>query len=302
MLKTLLGKSFGFTSAQRPPPGAPRGAAADLLQTLIEFFPIGKRLRYYPALKKEIVLETCVVAYGVDGDFIYAADAIERDAQGRPTAFRAGPDGRKSPVVGPAPFQLLVPDTSDLEMKLDYHRRALIGRGEQFNKGNCISLIANAGRKGVATLATEVADRIVPDAGPYQRANMVLLTPKLHTLAVTDQRGKGRARVCAPVTVSLLRGKASRVCTIADMSETAVHIRMREQDGVAPALQEGADVVLDIDLGAAALRYTLKGKIIRRAPQACAIRLEGLVRDGRLATFSALDLLELKAGLLNYGA
>jgi len=41
--------------------------------------------------------------------------------------------------------------------------------------------------------------------------------------------------------------------------------------------------------------------VIRRSPETCVLQLEGQVRDGKYVAFTPLDLLELKAGLLNYG-
>lgn len=304
MLKTFLGRSLGAKSAPLAPPESlpRRGIDLDRLTTLIEFFPIGKKLRYYPARQKEIVFDTFVVAYCVNGHFVYSTAAIDRDAHGRPTAFHAGAAERRTAIPRPTHFQLLVPDTSHLEMKLDYHRRALIGRNGQFKTGNCISLISNVGSKGVSTLDTEVSQQIVMKDGPYEQSNMVLLTPRLNTLALTDQRGNSRAKVCAPVTVSLVDQHASGICTIVDMSESALHIRMPDRDARMSALQKGSDVFLDIDLGEPVRHYTLKGTVLRRSHEACVIRLAGLVKDGKIGKSGALDLLELKAGLLNYGA
>lgn len=286
----------------RPRRGATREKIdLDQIRTLIEFFPIGKRLQYYPEFKKEIVFETFVVAYCVNGHFVYSAEAIERDALGVPTAFHAGANEQRIPVAGLKLFQLLVPDTSDLEMKLDYQRRALIGRGRQFNKGNYISLTSNAGGKGVSTVDTEVAKQIVLPDGPYAHTNMILLTPELQTLAVTDQRRKARAKTCVPVMVSLADGKLAGPCTIVDMSDDAVRLRVRDRDATMPAMRPGDEVILDVDLGEGKRRYTIKGAVLRRSPETCSVMLKGLLMDGKFGSFGPLDFLELKAGLLNYG-
>lgn len=303
MIKTFLGIALGAGRSDEPP--AERGHQGkidlDQIRTLIEFFPIGKRLQYYPEFKKEIVFETFVVAYCVNGHFVYSAEAIERDALGVPTAFHAGANEQRIPVAGLKLFQLLVPDTSDLEMKLDYQRRALIGRGRQFNKGNYISLTSNAGGKGVSTVDTEVAKQIVLPDGPYAHTNMILLTPELQTLAVTDQRRKARAKTCVPVMVSLADGKLAGPCTIVDMSDDAVRLRVRDRDATMPAMRPGDEVILDVDLGEGKRRYTIKGAVLRRSPETCSVMLKGLLMDGKFGSFGPLDFLELKAGLLNYG-
>lgn len=302
MLKTLFGKSFGSSRVKEPASASATQMKVELerIKTLIEFFPIGKKLRYYPEFKQEIIFDTLVVAYCVNGDFIYSGEAIDHDSEGYPTAFRTGENNKRTPVSALKVFQLLVPDTSDLEMKLDYQRRALIGRGKQFNKGNYISLISNAGGKGVSTVDTEVAKKIVMPDGPYAHTAMILLTPELSTLAVTDQRRKSRTKISAPVTVSLPVSGFSAPCTIIDISDGGVRIRVRDRGTTLPAMRSGDEVIIDIDLGEAEKHYSIKGSVIRSSSETCVVQFDGQFKDGKFSSFSPLDLLELKSGLLSH--
>ena len=65
---------------------------------VIEFFPIGKKLRYYPEFNKDIVLDTLVIGYGVNHHFIYSMDSIETDPDGTPVSFHAEDTGARIPV------------------------------------------------------------------------------------------------------------------------------------------------------------------------------------------------------------
>jgi hypothetical protein len=304
VIKTFLGISLGSKGAEDASSEKISQKRIDPAQikTLIDFFPIGKKLDYCPEFKKEIVFETFVVAYCVNGLFVYSAEAIERNHQGDPVVFLAGENEKRIPVSELKLFQLLVPDTTDLEMKLDYQRRALLGRGRQFNKGNYISLTSNAGVKGVSTVDTEVAKQIVLPDGPYAQTKMILLTPEFQTLAVVDQRRKARAKTCVPVMVTLSGGQLTGPCTIVDMSDDAVRLRVRDRDTTMPVMKPGDEVTLEIDLGEAKRRYTIKGAVIRRSPETCSILLKALFNDGKFGGFGPLDFLELKAGLLNYGS
>jgi len=299
MLKSFLGKSRGPESVL---PADAQGDSVDVvrLRTLLEFFPIGRKLRYCPEFKKEIVFDTLLLGYCVNGQFLYSGDSIQRDDAGHPTAFRGHDGGAWLPADNLKLFQLLVPDTSDLERTLDYHRRALIGRGRQFNKGNYISLTANAGVKGTAEIDTEVAKQIVPVDGPYAQTKMILLSPEWRTLAVTDQRRKARAKTCAPVLLSVAGARLAGPCTVVDMSDEAMRIRVRDRDSRMPPMSAGDSVTLDIDLGGDAPAYRIQGVVYRRSTETCVIRLEGLLRDGKLERFDPLTLLQLKASLLNY--
>jgi hypothetical protein len=300
MLKSLFGKSLGLSKESRDAARDEGKFDPERIRTLIEFFPIGRKLRYYPEFNKDIVLDTLVVAYCVNGHFIYATESIERDRDGLPAVFRAD-EGRFSlPAARLNAFQLLVPDTSALEMKLDYVRRAQISRNGQFSTGNNISLISNAGAKGVSMVDTEVARQIVLRDGPYAHMNMVLLTPDFATLSVADQRKQPRAKTNVPAEVFLPEENRSLQCTVVDISDARMRIRINER-GPAPAIRKNGAMIVDIRLGEAERHYSLDASVIRRSAETCVIELNGQIREGRLFPFTPLDLLELKAGLLNYG-
>lgn len=302
MLKKLFGgvRGSGDIEAQEKP--APRRKAVDRekLKLLTEFFPIGKKLRYIPEFKKEIIFDTLLVAYVVNGDPIYSWESIDLDPRGYPTAFRVGERDESVPAADVTLFQLLVPDTSDLEMTLDYYRRAMIGRGRQFSKGNYISLISNAGARGVSTMDTEVAKQIVLKDGPYAQTNMVLLTPELNTLEVTDQRNRTRAKTCVPTTFSVDGAPLRGPCTVVDISDSAVRVRVRDGETM-PPMRQGDQVMLEIELDEGERQYTISGLVIRRSSEACVVKLDSFRKEGRFVAFGPLDILELKAGLLNYG-
>lgn len=301
MLKTLFGKNAGPSKNDPAGVAGPGRIDPARVRTLIEFFPIGKKLRYYPEFNKDIVLDTLVVAYCVNGHFVYSMESIETDRDGTPTTFRVDEGATRIPAAAMVTLQLLVPDTSDLEMKLDYLRRAQISRNGQFSKGNTISLISNAGVKGVSTVDTEVAKQTILRDGPYAQMNMVLLTPELGTLSVTDQRRKPRTRTNVPVTLLLPAENFSARGTIVDISDAELRLRLNEPGAAMPATHKGDAMLVDIRLGEAERHYSVKGSVIRRSAETSVIQLDGQIRDGRLVPFSPLDLLELKAGLLNYG-
>jgi hypothetical protein len=301
MLKSFFGKTFSPAGGEELSRFPPMKIELAKIKTLIDFFPIGKKLRYYPEFKQEIVLDTLIVAYCVNGNYVYSSEAVERDPDGMPIAFHSSESAIRTHVSKLRLFQLLVPDTSDLEMKLDYQRRAQIGRGRQFKQGNCISLISNAGGRGVSTLDTEVAKQVDLAEGPYAHANMILLTPDLGTLAVSDQRKKTRTKLAAPVKMFSPQGKYSALCTIVDISEGELRMRVRERGTAMPTLQRGDAVIVETELAEAEKHYLIKATVIRRSAETCVIHLDGQIRDGKLQKFAALDLLELKSSLLNSG-
>ncbi len=301
MLKFLFGKRVGAAQSVHPVHASSARLELGRIRTLLEFFPIGKKLRYYPEFNKDIVLDTLVVGYVVNHHFIYSMESIEADPDGMPVSFHAEDTGARIPVEAVRQFQILVPDTSDLEKKLDYQRRAQISRHGQFSPGNSISLISNAGMKGISTVDTEVAKQVLLQDGPYAQMNLVLLTPELSTLSVTDQRRKPRTRTSVPATLFVPGAEFSGGCTIVDISDAELRLRLDSGDPAMPSLHKGDPLLIDIRLGAAERHYSVKGTTIRSSSGTCVVRLDGQIRDRRLEPFAPLDLLELKAGLLNYG-
>ena len=122
----------------------------------------------------------------------------------------------------------------------------------------------------------------------------------METLVVTDQRNKNRTKTCIPVTMSIGENRLRSPCTIVDVSDLAVRIRVRDGE-VMPPMKAGEAVALDFDLGEGGRSYAIKGSVIRRSSEACVIRLDALSKDGHFAGFGPLDMIELKSGLLNYG-
>ncbi len=302
MLKSLFGGSRPSDEPEAAPlPPAPlmkKPSPAELKQ-IMDYFPIGKKIRYSPEYKKEVILDTVILAYCVEGEFVYSWDAIELDADGNPSAFLLGPQAQRVEAVRVCEFQFLVPDTTDQENTLDYPRRAMIGRNRQFHKGNTIALISNAGALGLATLETEVDKKFVLKNGPYAQSPMVLLTPQMQTLNVTDQRNTHRAKVNVPITMTLqdrLRGP----CIIVDISDLALRIRVREGHAM-PPMSRGDDVTIDIDFGDEERVSCIKAAVLRRSADACVVQIVSHLKDRRFVPLGPLDMLELKAGLLNYG-
>lgn len=271
------------------------------LKVLTEFFPIGKKLRYCPDAQLDVVFDTIIVAYCVNDRCLYFRDAIAADSNGNPSVFAIGEGKTALPAHKIQQLQLLVPDTSDLEGTLDYDRRAIIGRSRQFLVGNAITLLSNAGARGVATLRTLVAEQRTMQEGPYANGKMVLLSPQLDSFRIADQLHKSRGKTHVPVALYFKKGEPPYSCALNDFSESSVGLHANENQPPMPPLEQDDAVTLVINLGDAAKTYTIKGRVLRRSADACVVRLEELFKDHEFSRLNLLDALELKTGLLNYG-
>lgn len=282
-------------------PGRQTHFGSAQLHALNEFFPIGKALRYSPDAQLAIVLDTIIVAYRADDHFIYSRNAIKTDDQGRPLALTIHLGQFELPVDQIQQLHLVVPDTSDLERTLDYDRRAIIGRSQQFVAGHAITLIANSGAKGVSTMETRVAEQITIDHGPYSNNRMILLSPDLGTLDVKEQLHKRRGNTHASVALHFKKGVPPYRCVLIDFSESAVGLRRADTQHSMPAMEPDDSVIMVIKIGETEKLYTIKGRVLRRSTDSCAIRLVDLLKGNRFSGFTLLDSLQFRTDLLNCG-
>lgn len=271
------------------------------LKAVIDSFPIGKQLSYYPEFHTDIVLHTLIVAYCVNDRFVYSRDGIETDDEFLPSAFVVGEENRTIAVSRVKNFWLLVPDTSSLEMTLDYARRARLGRAKQFQKGNAITLSSNSGARGVSTLDTEVVKQVQMKDGPYADNKMILLNPEFDSLKVTDQRRKPRAKTQVPVDLYWGDSEQLYPCILGDVSESSVRLVLGKNQKAMPEVAEDHPVMLIINLGEDSGPHTIKGVVLRRSVEFCVVSLDHIRKGDEFSPFSLMDSFELKTGLLNYG-
>lgn len=305
VLKTLL--SIAFKSDEKPHIVMNEDGAIDKrfawLRPVIELFPLGRKHRYYPGHKSEIVFDTMVLAYRVNGHFIYSMNAIDTNADGDPAFFKIGSNGERLHVSQLQNFELVVPDTSDLERHLDYERRAALGRGRQFDVGNTISLLSSQAGRGASVVDTVVNEHITLDQGPYAHRNLICLMPNVETMSITDQRGKSRVKTDVPVLLAETNGPWLGAWKIIDISEHAIRVQLQgdaEENHDAFVLPVHSEVSVLVQIAKTEQQFQLKGYVMRRFPKARVIRLSTILREDKYQSFGPFDLLELKAALLNH--
>jgi hypothetical protein len=271
------------------------------LRMLVEHFPIGRKIRYFPEFQRDIVFQTIVVAYRVNEHLIYSRDGIRCDAGGLPAAFVWDAQQRPLEPEHVTRFQLMVPDTSDMERSLDYIRRANLGRAGQFVRGNAITLIAETCQRGVPSLDTQVDGRIALKDGPYLDSQMILLRPDFETLRIADQRQKARVSSDMAARLFVKPDAPPAACVLADFSDVSLRLKPGPSHPPLPVLKANEKVVVELDFGDGIRIYRLRGVVFRSSADFCVVRLRQLWKDGQFVPIQTIDVLEIKTGLLNHG-
>ncbi len=268
------------------------------LRQLATYFPIGRKLLYYPEYHQKAVLHTLLIGYRVNERLVYANDAVLLDGQGQPTGFRLD-GGEVLPVDKLTSFEILVPDTSEMERKLDYVTRASLGPAGQFRKGNTITLVAENVERCLPSIDTTVERRQVMDDGPYAGSATVLLAPDFATLKVVDKRR--HQRVAAALWADLYHARETPPfrCVLRDFSENSLRLGVSADGPHMPALTPGGRVVVEFDFGSLDTTYRIRGKVMRGEDDFCVVRVEQLYRDGDFEQIRMMDAIEIKTRLLN---
>lgn len=271
-----------------------------MLADLINCFPIGKRLNYYPEFKENLKLESILLGYMIDDRPVFSGADIrvlrEDDAV---RIFLADGSRGEIPLHNVSTFAFVLPDT-EVDTQLDYMRRAELDRVGCFRPGNAITLISSKHVDGTASLDTEVRSVKTQRVGVYAKHRLALLVAQPETLKFTEQRQYQRVEVRVPVTLRTQHGELEHDCMLHDFAETSVRIGFARDSELAAQLRDGRQMVLTLALGANGRRYVIDGPV-RRADDDCLIMdIKRLQKGGHFKTFSMLDALDIKASLLEH--
>lgn len=295
MFKTLWNSLSSQKSAEsRDEPAFDR----DKLKLLVDYFPIGTKLRYYPEYQREIIFDTIIIAYRVNDQFIYSRDAVVLDGEGFPKGFRI-PGNKMLPVAALQKLQLLLPDTTEAEKTLSYVTRAELGRGGQFRIGNAVTLFVETDHRGIPTMDTMVDRRQTMNAGPFADSAVILVTPEFDSLMLADKRRKQRVEAALGADLYLSVGGAPFNCVLGDFSEHSLRLRAGDYGVPMPPMETGATVIVEFVLGDAGTICRLRGNVFRRTDQFCVLDIEQVYKFGDFEKIQAMDVMEITTTLLN---
>ena len=271
------------------------------INDLIQHFPIGEKVRYYPEYQKDGALDTLILGYGINGFCVYAPQEI----RSTPSVLRLFTGDEHKLITELESFSLLIPFNPDDDNKRDYDRRAELGPRGAFRRRNTITLVANGDDGVLSHLDTRVR-RIVPvEEGIYTGHQVVILDVIPSTLSFTDQRRHYRVHTRLPATLHLRDG-GSYPCTLLDFSEKSVQLEFDEAD-MSEELQDLSEfrrLTLGFDLGneRQPKHFELDGSLYRRSGRRMVMKLLGIYRDGKQEELGLVDVLEIKSSLLKHPA
>lgn len=269
----------------------------------LRYFPPGERVRYYPQHQKDAALETIVLGYGVNNQFIYSPIDIRCQTDGERDVLHLTVDGHEVLIREIDKFSFLIPLNRDDDKRRDYEHKAQLGPEGAFSIHNTITLVACSSGGTLSYVDTIVRKIYSLDSGIYAGNEVVLLDVLPKSLHLTDQRQHYRLQTEVPATLTVSEGN-SHACVINDLSEESVRLTFNKYDEELASLSESSKLMLHMNLGndSRPKEYMLDGVMYRKTENNLVMKLQGIYKNGSLQSIGLVDVLDLKANLLQHPA
>jgi hypothetical protein len=298
-----------FGNAENNSPNPAQGVSVEetlevvRLAELFRYFPLGEKVRYYPEYQQDGALDTLVLGYSVNDQFVYSPVDIRcREGDGH-DVLQLTVDDYEQTVSEVQRFCFLIPFNAEDEHKRDYVRRAELGPRGPFQRHNVITLVA-CSSGGILSSIDTVVRKIMPlKTGLYAGHDVVLLDVQLDTLRLTDQRQRYRLPTYLPATLSIKDGDTFS-CTLLDFSEQFVQLFFNESSVGLAAFTEYRRLTLSIDISTDDVprECVLDGVMHRKTDTSLVMALQGIYKNGSLESLGLVDVLDIKASLLHHPA
>ncbi len=277
-----------------------KGMDPTQLVELMQCFPIGSKIRYFPEDESDLALDTIIIAYGINDHLVYTQNDIRSQMDGNNHVFLIDDNWRDLVIQKVNNFCLLIPYVLDDRNDLSYPRKVELLNETRFARDRELTLISLRGDRGVPHLHTRVRKRLIMKDGYYAHHPVVVLETKPQSLTLIDQRSEHRLHTAAAATIKVIGGEEQCPCTIVDFSEAHVRVKGDAEGTVFQLLYVGQTLELNIDIGRQTRPLTVHGKVIRRDDEYLVLEFVSIERKGKMVPFTMMDVFEFKATLLQH--
>ena len=265
---------------------------------LMRYFPIGVKLRYYPEYRKNIIMDTVLVAYWINGELVYATQGA---------TFNNGvlvfnDRGSHKSYTDIRSFRFVVPIFKDEENKLDYNKREELEQLGGMVRGNTVTLMAEKTDGQIPVLDAEVDKCALLEGGLYANQRVALLDLDASSLSLTDQRAHLRLQTNVPVSLQISDKGQPRLisCRMMDFSDCSLRVTIDPELLVDGQPQEGDDLIVSFHLPNCPDMISIAAKVYRVMGDSIVMMFTGKADKGRMQALSQIDILNVKANLLQH--
>lgn len=271
------------------------------LLEVVRYFPMGEKVRYYPEFQQGAALDTLILGYAINDEYIFSPMNLRHEQEGGHVALHLLNNGTEQAVERVKSFSILIPFNREDDSKRDYQRRAELGPSGPFRRYNTISLQACSTGGVLSTLDTLVRKVLPITEGIYAGHEMVVLHVVPKSLVLKDQRQHFRLKTNLPARLSLKDG-SSHDCQLLDFSEESVQLQFQNPHEEIEKLSEYRRLTLKVDVSATERPkvFELDGSMLRKKGDRVVVRLQGIYKNGNLEQLGLVDILDIKSSLLKH--
>lgn len=290
-----------------------KGLSLRNVQQVLQHFPIGFRMRYFPEYLKDKKIDTIIAAYVINDYVIYSNKDIQiveqKDGQQGLEMHQNGETILLDRIHG---FQILIPqiERKEIDFRVDVQQKkegtlaSMEKKANDFLRGNSITLFyRNPTLKGMLQLDTEVAKKVVFKTGPYAKRKLVMLRPLLESFECIDLRRFSRINTQIPVLIynEGITKQEGTAGFIQDFSERFVRVEIDgEKEHKFAAVGGGDKLVMKVILEDQEPELVLKGSIFRKRKNNIIISLRNVMKNGEFQLIDGLDEIYIKSLMLDH--
>ncbi len=283
---------------QKPNSDEHLGLDAKKIAACLPYYKIGEKVRYNPEFKRDIVLNSIIMAYAINGHMLYSKNDFRIEETNENTFFYIQIDGKEERINKITSFYFVIPEQSGEESKLDVIRRSELGPDGPFRPRNSITLIGNMMEKGVPRMDTSVYRAILLKGGYYSNYRVVLLDLEINTLEFLERRTHYRLQIDIPVTIAFKNKTHPIACRLVDFSEESIQISFPNSDPNLEHMVLNRQLYIDIDLEQDNRHANMIGTIYRKGTDTAVIMLNKIEKNDVYTALTLLDVLDIKTALL----
>lgn len=297
---------FGFLTKQTGSKGnemqeVRRRLDYERIVEIMECFPIGGKVRYYPDFRKDIVMDSLIIAYGINNYLVYTQNDIHIERKENAPPHILLDDNWKDVSVDELySFCFVIPDVGISDKNLDYISKAALKNGGWFQRGEQFTLMSLFTHKGVPHVDARIRKNVLLKEGYYANHSVVVMEVLPDTLSHVDQRQHYRIKTNVPVVLYLSENGEPYECLLVDFTESSLKLRVDMHEKLFHHLERRRNVIVAVDLPAQMRSFILKGKVLRLDEEHVVLSLKSRLVNKQFEDIDLLGAIDLKACLLQH--
>jgi len=265
------------------------------LQGLLESFSIGTRIAYYPDFENNLQLEGLIIGVSIDDELIFRQDAFEFSG-----ASTAKPNNEFSGLIDlkyARRICFLVPTDQQAVLRLDHDKRAKLGKGHLFRKGNQLTLLSFNTHNQNRQVQTQVFKREQLKSGLHAGHEVALLEVQLESVEIFDPRSEVRVETQLPATISRNGTDEVIPATILDISEAFLRLQLEPIETPWPQFTHRHYAIISLKPDDTKPMMRLKCHLSLERGSSRIFEINSVIRNGVEHPYSTVDGIQLKIAL-----